>query len=158
MNHSRLRVVDSAAPQTNTPGTRIDRRWQAITFRVAATLGALRAAARAGMARSVGACELLCDQIETALDDDPATACLLLECVAREPASRILCSRLFAVASHLAKGRNPFIVYRACVLLRALGRHDLRLDNHAGLTIGKIRARARPVLARRLDRLVGHEG
>ncbi|MEQ8661881.1 MAG: hypothetical protein RLW62_13785, partial [Gammaproteobacteria bacterium] len=55
---------------------------------------------------------------------------------------------------HLARSDNPFIVYRACVQLLALGRRDLRLDNHAGLLVDCLRRQARPALARRLGRLL----
>ncbi|MEQ8233965.1 MAG: hypothetical protein RLW61_22450 [Gammaproteobacteria bacterium] len=152
MNAPQLHLVADApvpAPSTATEGRRT-----AFGARVSGALGALRSAARAGMARSVCACEALCEQIEATCADDPATACILLECVAREPAAQVLRPRLFAIASRLANADNPFIVYRACAQALALGRHDLRLDNHAGVLVGTIRAQARPVLARRLGRLV----
>jgi len=128
---------------------------RALGVLVARTMDALRTAARAGMARSVCACETLCEQIEGALaEDDMNTACLLLECVASEPAARVLLPRLFTAAGRLARSDNPFIAYRACAQLLALGRRDLRLDNHAGLLVGTLRATASPSLARRLGRLL----
>ncbi len=132
-----------------------DTRRRALGALVTRTMDALRAAARAGLSRSVCACETLCEQIESALEeDDTATACLLLECVAKEPAARILLPRLFTAAGRLARSDNPFIVYRACAQALTLGRRDLRLDNHAGLLVGTLRAEAAPALARRLGRLL----
>ena len=132
-----------------------DTRRRALGALVARSMDALRAAARAGLSRSVCACETLCAQIEGALEEDDATtACLLLECVAKEPAARTLLPRLFTAAGRLARSDNPFIVYRACTQVLALGRRDLRLDNHAGLLVGTLRAEADPALARRLGRLL----
>jgi len=152
-----LHVVDTAPtrPRAADPEPAADTRRRALGALVTRTMDALRSAARAGMARSVCACETLCEQIEGALaEGDAATACLLLECVANEPAARVLLPRLFTAAGRLARTDNPFIVYRACAQLLALGRRDLRLDNHAGLLVGTLRVGAGPALARRLGRLL----